>query len=34
MHPARDPFDPHAEAEEVQDTFKGAVGAAEWEAGY
>ena len=33
MHPARDSFDPHAEAEEVQDTFNGDVGASEWEAG-
>ena len=33
MHPARDPVDPQAEAEEVQDTFNGDIGASEWEAG-
>jgi len=31
MHLARDPFDQQAEAEEVQDTFNGVVGALEWE---
>jgi hypothetical protein len=33
MHTARDHVAQQAEAEEVQDTFNGDVGASEWEAG-
>ena len=33
MHPARDPVAQQAEAEKVQDTFNGNVGASEWETG-